>query len=33
MTLKINSVAPDFKASTQEGEISCHEWIADSLGV
>ena len=27
MTLKINSVAPDFKANTQEGEISFHEWL------
>ena len=33
MTLKINSVAPDFKANTQEGEISFHEWLGDSWGV
>ena len=33
MTLKINSVAPDFKATTQEGEISFHEWLGDSWGV
>ena len=33
MTLKINSVAPDFKASTQEGDISFHEWLGDSWGV
>ncbi|SVD03089.1 uncharacterized protein METZ01_LOCUS355943, partial [marine metagenome] len=25
MTLKINSVAPDFKAKTSEGDISFHE--------
>ena len=33
MTLKINSVAPDFKAKTQIGEISFHEWLGDSWGV
>tara|TARA_B100000949_G_scaffold194959_1_gene179862 strand:- start:253 stop:429 length:177 start_codon:yes stop_codon:yes gene_type:complete len=27
MTLKINSVAPDFKAKTSEGDISFHEWL------
>ena len=33
MTLKINSVAPDFKANTTIGEISFHEWLGDSWGV
>ena len=33
MTLKINSMAPDFKAMTQEGDISFHEWLGDSWGV
>ena len=33
MTLKINSVAPDFKAKTQQGEISFHDWLGDSWGV
>ena len=33
MTLKINSMAPDFKAVTQEGNISFHEWLGDSWGV
>ena len=33
MTLKINSVAPDFKAKTQMGDISFHEWLGDSWGV
>ena len=33
MSLKINSVAPDFKAKTQLGEISFHEWLGDSWGV
>ena len=27
MTLKINTVAPDFKAKTQLGDISFHEWL------
>ena len=31
--LKINSVCPDFKAKTTEGEISFHEWLGDSWGV
>ena len=30
MTLKI---APDFKAKTQEGDISFHDWLGDSWGV
>ena len=33
MTLKINSVAPDFKAKTQEGDVSFHDWLGDSWGV
>ena len=33
MTLKINSMAPDFKATTQDGDISFHEWLGDSWGV
>jgi|TARA_Y100001960_G_scaffold306729_1_gene362270 alkyl hydroperoxide reductase subunit AhpC len=33
MTLKINSVAPDFKAKTSAGDISFHEWLGDSWGV
>ena len=33
MTLKINSIAPDFKAKTQLGDISFHEWRGDSWGV
>ena len=31
--LKINSLAPDFKAKTTEGDISFHEWLGDSWGV
>ena len=30
---KINSVAPDFTAQTQMGEIKFHEWLGDSWGV
>ena len=33
MTLKIYSLAPDFKANTTIGEISFHEWLGDSWGV
>ena len=33
MTLKINSLAPDFKAKTTIGDISFHEWVGDSWGV
>ncbi len=33
MTLKIISLAPDFKAKTTIGDISFHEWLGDSWGV
>ena len=33
MTLKINSMCPDFIANTTEGEISFHDWLGDSWGV
>ena len=33
MTLKINSLAPYFKAKTTIGDISFHEWLGDSWGV
>ena len=33
MTLKINSLAPDFTAETSEGKLSFHEWLGDSWGV
>ena len=33
MTLKINSLAPDFKAKTTIGDISFLEWLGDSWGV
>ena len=33
MTLKINSLAPDFKAKTTIGDISFHEWLGDNWGV
>ena len=28
--LKINSLAPDFKAKTTVGDISFHEWLGTS---
>ena len=33
MTLRINDVAPDFKAKTTQGEINFHEWIGDGWAV
>jgi len=33
MSLRINDVAPDFKAKSTVGEISFHEWIGDGWGV
>ena len=33
MTLKINSICPDFEANTSEGNISFHKWLGDSWGL
>jgi len=33
MTLKINSLAPDFTAETSEGKLSLHAWLGDSWGI
>jgi len=33
MSLRINDIAPDFKAKTTEGEISFHDWIGDGWAV
>lgn len=33
MTLRINSIAPDFNADTTQGTISFHDWIGDGWAV
>ena len=33
MTLRINAQAPDFTATTTEGEISFHDWIGDGYAI
>ena len=33
MSLKINDLAPDFKAKTTEGDISFHDWIGEGWAV
>ena len=33
MSLRINDVAPDFKAKTSEGDVSFHDWIGDGWAV
>jgi len=33
MTLRINNEAPDFTATTTEGQIRFHEWLGDSWGI
>jgi alkyl hydroperoxide reductase subunit AhpC len=33
MTLRLGSVAPDFRAETTEGPIQFHQWLGDSWGV
>ncbi|MCY3885100.1 MAG: peroxiredoxin [Gammaproteobacteria bacterium] len=33
MTLRINSIAPDFTANTTHGEISFHEWVGDCWAI
>ncbi len=33
MAIRIGDVAPDFTASTTDGEVRFHEWLGDSWGV
>jgi alkyl hydroperoxide reductase subunit AhpC len=33
MTLRINQVAPDFTATTTQGQVSFHEWMGDAWAV
>src|SRR5688500_20219499 len=33
MTLRINDVAPNFKAETTNGPINFHQWIGDSWAI
>lgn len=33
MSLRINEIAPDFKAETTQGTIHFHEWLGDSWGI
>ena len=33
MTLRINSIAPDFKADTTQGKIEFHKWIGDGWAI
>jgi alkyl hydroperoxide reductase subunit AhpC len=33
MTLRINSVAPDFSAQSTQGPIRFHEWLGDGWGI
>lgn len=33
MSLRINDVAPDFHATTTQGEIDFHDWIGDSYAI
>lgn len=33
MTLRLGSIAPDFRAETTEGPIQFHQWLGDSWGV
>lgn len=33
MSLRINSIAPDFTAETTDGVLRFHEWLGDSYGI
>ena len=32
-TIRLGDIAPNFKASTTEGEIDFHQWLGDSWGI
>jgi thioredoxin-dependent peroxiredoxin len=33
MSLRINSMAPDFEAETTQGRITFHDWIGDGWAI
>ena len=33
MSLRINDIAPDFKADSTSGPISLHDWIGSSYAI
>src|SRR6478609_10006294 len=33
MSLRINDIAPDFRAETTQGPIQCHQWIGDNWAI
>ena len=33
MSLKINSIAPDFTANTTQGKITFHEWVGNGWAI
>ena len=33
MSLRINDIAPDFKAETTQGEIEFHNWVGDGWAI